>query len=158
MFLSGCGVYSFSGSGVAGYHSIAIPLFDNQTAEFGIRENLTEGITLGFVQDNNLKITSETKADLLLSGVVTKYERVPYSFDRQEQVKEYIVRIWVTVNCRATKDDKTVWEEKNLLGFGIYDPSRTDPETNQEEDEQTGRKRAIRKLTQDIVNRTVRTW
>lgn len=150
LFLAGCGPYSFSSSGLGSYRTIAIPLFDNQTAEFGLREALTAGITQGFVQDNNLKVTGEAGADLVLSGSITRYERVPYTFDRAEQVKEYIVRIWAAVTCTGTKEQKTVWEEKNLLGFGIYSATS--------ESEADGRTRAITKLGQDIVNRTVRTW
>ena len=35
-----CGYYSFSGSGLKGTGSVAVPLFENQTQEYGIRESL----------------------------------------------------------------------------------------------------------------------
>ena len=39
-----CGIYSLSGSLPSHIKSIAIPLLENQTAEFGLSEEITEGI------------------------------------------------------------------------------------------------------------------
>ena len=47
VFLVSCGFYSMAGSIPPHIKSIAIPLMDNQTAEFGLAEDITDGI------DNN---------------------------------------------------------------------------------------------------------
>ncbi|MDQ7053571.1 MAG: hypothetical protein Q9P14_11980 [candidate division KSB1 bacterium] len=46
----GCGVYSFSGSAYPHIKSIAIPLLEDRTAEFGVRENLTNALVEAFTR------------------------------------------------------------------------------------------------------------
>jgi hypothetical protein len=150
LFISGCGVYSFSGSGLSGINTIAIPLFDNQTQEYGIRETLIEKIAERFVQDNTLKVVNEKTADSILRGTITKYTRESHTFDEQENIKEYIVRIWVKVSFEEKKNKKVIWKEDDLLGWGIY--------SAQDETEDLGKERAIDKLAEDIVNKTVKGW
>lgn len=148
LFIS-CGPYSFNPGG-AGAKSIAVPLFENQTTQFGVREALTDSVSARFLRDNTLKITSAAGAELLLSGTVVRYERTAHTFDASQQVKQYVVNIWADVTVTSQKDKKTVWEQKELLGFGIYDASL--------ETEEDGKARAVSKLAEDIVNRTVRGW
>ncbi len=147
---AGCGVYTFSGSGLSGISTIAVPLFDDQTGEYGMREALTEKIADRFVQDNTLKVVNEKTADSVLRGVITRYSRESHTFDEQENVREYIVRIWVRVSFDEKKDKKTIWKEESLLGWGIY--------SAQDETEDMGKERAIEKLAEDIVNKTVKGW
>jgi hypothetical protein len=150
LFISGCGAYSFSGSGVSGVKTLAVPLFDDQSGEYGMREALTEKIAERFVQDNTLKVVNEKNADSILRGVITKYSREAYTFDEQENVEEYITRIWVTVSFEESKNKKSIWKEDNLLGWGVY--------SAQDETEDMGKERAIDKLAEDIVNKTVKGW
>lgn len=145
-----CGPYSFTGSGLPGIKTIAIPLFENQTKEYGIREELTEKIVQGFVQDNTLKVVGEKIADSILRGTVLKYEKVAHTFDQDENVKEYIVRIFVKVVLEDRKHSKNIWEEENLQGWGIYSAA--------DETETDGKTKAMTKLAEDIVNRTVKGW
>jgi hypothetical protein len=145
-----CGIYSFSGSSLGGIKTIAIPLFDNQTDQYGIREALTEKIADRFVQDNTLKVVNEKIADSILRGTIIKYSRESYTFDENENIKEYIVRIWVQVSFEEKKNKKVMWKEDNLLGWGIYSAL--------DETEDLGRQRAIDKLAEDIVNKTVKGW
>jgi len=149
-----CGFYSFkSTAGGTSFKTIAVPLFDNQTQEYGIREILADSIANRIVRDNSLKIVPENQADVILRGSITKYERAVHTFDRAENVKEYIVRIFVKVALENTKAKKSEWEEPNLLGWGIYNVIISPPET-----EDDGKTKAITKLSEDIVNRTVKNW
>jgi len=159
--ISGCGVYSFSGSSIPGVKTIAVPLFDNQTQEYGIRESLTEAVADRFVKDNTLKVVNEKITDSILHGSITKYIRESHTFDEQENIKEYIVRIWVNVWFEEKKSKKIIWKDDNREGWGIYcvkdcvDESGN-PKSDETEDD--GKQRAIDKLAEDIVNRTVKGW
>jgi hypothetical protein len=148
--VTGCGVYSFSGSGLSGIKTIAVPLFDNQTDQYGIREDLTTDIANRFVQDNTLKVVNEKIADSILRGTIIKYTREAYTYDENENVKEYIVRIWVNASFEEKKNNKVIWKEDNVQGWGIY--------SAQDETEDMGRQRALNKLAEDIVNKTVKGW
>lgn len=159
--VSGCGVYSFSGSSVSGVKTIAVPLFDNQTQEYGIRETLTEIVADRFVKDNTLKVVNEKIADSILHGVITNYKRESHTFDEQENIKEYIVRIWVNVWFEEKKGKKTIWREDNMQGWGIYcvkDCVDESGNPKSDETEEDGKERALQKLAEDIVNRTVKGW
>ncbi|MDH4221924.1 MAG: LPS assembly lipoprotein LptE [candidate division Zixibacteria bacterium] len=149
VFLS-CGPYSFTGSGLPGIKTIAIPLFENQTQEYGIREELSETLVQAFIQNNTLKVVNERIAESVLKGTVTKYEKIAHTFDEQENVKEYIVRIYVKIVLEDKTHNKNIWEEENLEGWGIYSAT--------EETEQDGKTKALAKLTEDILNRTVKGW
>jgi len=142
LFLS-CGPYSFNPGG-RGAKSIAVPLFENQTTQFGVREALTDSVSARFLRDNTLKITSAAGAELLLAGAVVRYERTAHTFDAAQQVKQYVVNVWADVSVTSQKDQKIIWEEKELLGFGIYDANL--------ETEEDGKARAVSKLAEDVVN------
>jgi hypothetical protein len=160
-FISGCGVYSFSGSSLGGIKTIAIPLFDNQTDQYGIREDLTEKIAGRFVQDNTLKVVNEKIADSILRGTITKYSRESHTYDEQENIKEYIVRIWVKVSFEEKKDKKVIWKDDNMQGWGIYCVKACVDQSGNpkpDETEEDGKQRAIEKLAEDIVNKTVKGW
>ncbi len=144
-----CGPYSFTGSGLPGIKTIAVPLFENLTEEYGIREELTNKLVQAFVQDNTLKIVNERIADAVLRGTILKYQKEAYTFDENENVKEYIARIYVKVIVEDKKHSKNVWEEENLQGWGTFPADSS---------EAYGKSKAIDKLTEDIVNRTVKGW
>jgi len=157
--LCGCGPYSFSPSVSGDIKTISVPLLENRTNEFGISEALTQGIIDGFITDNTLKISTREKADAVLVGTIIEYDRKPYTFDQQENVKEYIVRIFIQAYLEKSKDKERVWEVERMEGWGTFriagDPNNPDlqPET-----EDIARERAIAKLAQDIINRTVKSW
>jgi len=156
----GCGFYSFSGSPLTGIKTIGIPVFENQTLEYGISESLTDTLINLFVRDNTLKMTNEKKADSVLKGTILKYERGAYTFDANESVKEYKVRIFVDVSFEDKKHKKTLWEQKNMEGWGVYSvvaiPTSSGADSIETED--MGKARAIKKLAEDILNKTVKGW
>ena len=59
-----CGFYSLAGSIPSHIKSISIPLMENQTAEFGLAESITDGILDQF---NEVGILSLADPDVALS-------------------------------------------------------------------------------------------
>ncbi len=149
LLIVACTPYSFSGGRTALVKTIAIPLFENETAEFGLAESLTEGIIDGFVEDNQIKVVDESTAEAILTGTVTDYSRKAYTFDETDQVNEYIVEIWVDAKLDRTNDSGAVWTQSKMRGFGVYPADSA---------ETLGQTRAIDKLTEDIINLTIRSW
>lgn len=149
-----CGVYSFSGGGLPSrIKTVAVPLFGNQTTEYGIREKLTDEVIDRLVTDGRLKVVGKEGADSVIKGIVVDYMNLAYTYDKSENVQEYIVRIYVDVSYEDVKSRKVLWEQERMEGWGTYD-IQTDPP----EDEEMGRERAIAKLAEDIVNKTVAGW
>jgi hypothetical protein len=145
-----CGVYTFSPSALGGVKTVAIPLFENETTESGLRERLTDQLAQAFVSDNTLKVVREQQADAVLKGAVVSYSRDPYTFSQSEVVSQYACRIGLNVEFVNRKSGKIIWAENGMSNFGIYDAA-----TEAEDD---GKSRAIAKLVEDVLNKTIKGW
>jgi hypothetical protein len=148
--LLSCGIYTVSPSALGNLKTVAIPLFENQTTESGLRELLTDKLTQAFVSDNTLKVVREQQADGILRGSVISYTREPYTFTQGNVVSEYKSSVAVSVQFINRRSQKVIWEEKNMSNWGTYSA------TSETEDD--GKGRAIDKLVQDILNKTVKGW
>jgi outer membrane lipopolysaccharide assembly protein LptE/RlpB len=144
-----CGPYSFSGSSLGGIESVYVPIIANETIEYGLGEELTEKITSAFVADNSLKVVDEEAASAIISGKVISYERSPYTYNKHEQVQEYKVDVAVQIKFQKA-DGSLIWEENQISSFGVFS---ADSETEEE-----GKTKALEKLAEIIVNKTVRNW
>ena len=88
-FFVGCIYYSMAGSIPPHIKSIAIPLVENQTAEFGMSEAVTDNMVNEFTEENILRLVSEDQADSILRGKIVSVKDAPYTYTKQEAVTEY---------------------------------------------------------------------
>ena len=146
----GCSPYSFSGGRTALVQSVTVPIFENRTTEFGLAETITSGIIDGFIDDNQIKVLDQANAESILTGSIVEYKRGSYTFDETDRVTEYIVEIWVDAELKKKEGDVSVWKAERMRGFGVFKADS--------EDEQLGQTRAIEKLSEDILNRTIKSW
>ncbi|MDZ7312506.1 MAG: LPS assembly lipoprotein LptE [candidate division KSB1 bacterium] len=149
MLAMGCGHYSFSGSTAPHLKTIAVPVFEDRTAEFGIKEKLTNTIIQEFTRDNTLKIADRRAADSILQGTLLRVEERAGVYNPQETVQQ--IRIYLTVQMKYEdlKKRKTVWEGE-LTQFGAYAPGSTNRQAAIDE--------AIRKIATEVLNKTVSGW
>ncbi len=149
LLLLSCGPYSFSGKTITGIKSVYIPVFDNETIEYGLGEELTNKVTDAIVADNTLRVVDREAADAILNATVTSFERTSEIYNIEDQVQEY--RVTLAIQARFVKaDGELVWEEPRLTAFGLYDA--------QAETLDDGKTEALEKIAEVIVNRTVRDW
>jgi hypothetical protein len=143
----GCGPYSFSGSTATHLKTIAVPVFEDRTAEFGIKERLSSTIIDEFTRDNTLKIADRRVADSVLLGTLMRVEERAGVYDENRTVQQ--IRIFLTVQMKYEdlKKKKTVWEAQ-VTQFGDYTP----PGRQAAIDE------AIRKIANEALNKTVSGW
>lgn len=146
-----CWVYTFSPSVAGGANSIAIVKIDNTTAEYGLEDLLIDGLNDEFTRDNTLRVVPESQADLILTGEIKRYEHQPYTYDQSETVTEYSCRLTLQLKIGYAGSEKILWEDAGLTDFGLYAPG--DGETQAD-----GNKRAVDKIINEIMNRTVRGW
>lgn len=143
----GCGVYSFSGSSIPSHiKTVAIPLFEDKTSEFGIDQQLTDTLIDAITQDNTLRISGLREGDSILRGTILRVEDRAGQYDREEQASDFRVTITITVVFEDVKKRKTLWEE-TWSQWGSYESDRNE-----------GIKEAVDKLTTEILNRTVSGW
>lgn len=130
--------------------SVAVPIFENRTTEFGLAESITSGIINGFIEDNQIKVLDQNAAEAVMNGTIVDYKTRAYTFDETDRVTEYIVEIWVDAELITREDARSVWKADRARGFGIYKADS--------EDERLGQTRAIEKLAEDLLNRTIKSW
>ena len=142
----GC-TYSFEGFTTSGIKSIAIPMFENKTIKPGIEEIITQKIEDAFIKDNRLKVVAEKDANSILLGKITSYNRVPFSYDENENIKDYKIEISLSVVYKNKKGE-TLWEKK-LKEWTTYPVSET---------EEYGIEDVASKAAQDILRGTLEGW
>jgi len=146
---AGCGVYSFTPRGKSDIKSVAVERFDNETAEYGLEDQVTNQIVDAHIADGTLKVVALEHADAILSGILTNYDRKPSGFDENDQVESYKVTIGFDIVLKKAADDSEIWNEK-ISQNGVYD---IDSET-----EDVGRQKAVELLVQEIINKTTKSW
>ena len=149
--LSSCGNYSFTGAVAGDIKSISVPLFSNQTAEFGIQETITDALITGFQREGILKIVDESRADAILHGTILRISDTPNTYTANEEVSEYRFQITCEIILEKTDTGEALWKE-SFSTWGNY------PYTGSLSDRQMGIDEALRKLTEDILNRIVSNW
>ena len=147
--LIGCGVYSFSPSGKPAFESVNVPQFENNTIEYQLSDKLTDAIVDAFIRDNTVKILEASRAEAVMLGTVTNYRRDPYTYDQEDVVTEYVVKVNIHIKVVKASTEDIFWEQ-DFYAQGIY--------KSEEETEEDGQNRAITILTADIMDRTTKSW
>ena len=149
----GCGVYTFSGSTLPSHlKTVDIPLFTNQSLQPGVAEDITAKLNSKVQEDNLLKPVSQN-SDATITGKVLSYDNRPYTYGsksvRNVDVSSYSVKISVEVEFLDNKKDKTIYKGV-ITEEGIYD--------FEGETEEVGKKRAVEKIIDKIMQNSVQSW
>lgn len=147
--ICGCGVYSFSTSGKAAFESLHVTQFENQTIEYQLADLLTDAVVDAFIRDNTVTIMEPSQAEAVMTGILVSYRREPYTYDQQDIVTEYAVKVALRVKVVKADSEDIIWE-KEFFAQGVYDAN-----TETEED---GQQRVVTLLTADIMNFTTKSW
>lgn len=95
--LGGCG-YTVRGTLPAHINTVAVPIFQNRTAEPAIEGFITRAVVEAFSTNGRLKVVGRDQADALLHGEIIGYSVTSIAFDQDANVRQY--RLLVTVNLR----------------------------------------------------------
>lgn len=121
-FLSGCGIYSFSGASVsADIKTISIAYFPNQASfvQPSLSQVFTEKLKEKFVTQTSLtQVTSG--GDLQFEGFITDYQSQPTAIQGNEQAALNRLTISVKVKFVNLKDEKQNFES-SFSRFADYD-------------------------------------
>ncbi len=133
---------------------IAIPIFGNDTYEYGAENSLTDAVIESFLTDGRLKIVSLRDADAVLQGTISGYGKDILSYDDYDVAEEYRVYIEANIALKDLTTGEILWEEKEMRETSTY--WDTDTALQPKETEAEGKARAIDNLAKDIVNRVIR--
>jgi hypothetical protein len=173
IFLQSCGFYSMAGSIPPHIKNIAIPLVENQTAEFAMAETVTDNLVSKFTKENILRVTSEKNADSMLNGIIMKVDDGPYTFSKEEAVTEYRFTVSMKLEWVDMVNDKVLLT-KQYTGWGAYGLSGDisadgidndgDGSIDGDDIDEIGDPRefatkvAVEKIAEDVLNDILTSW
>lgn len=133
---------------------IAIPIFGNDTYEYGAENSLTDAVIESFLTDGRLKIVSLKDADAVLQGTVSGYGKDVLSYDDYDVAEEYEVYIEADIILKDLTTGEILFKEEGMRERTTiwYTGEALQPS----ETEAKGKARAIDNLAKDIVNRVMR--
>ncbi len=153
--------------------SISIPIVNNQTAEYGLSEELTDGIIEQFNEAGILYVVNSNQAHSILKGNIKKIDEGPYTYNKEESVSEFRYKIEVEIQWYDVGNNKNILENV-YTSFGAYGLSGeissdgidndNDGKIDDEDDDEFGDPRsfasnvAVRKIAEDILNDIMTTW
>lgn len=132
---------------------IAIPIFGNDTYEYGAENSLTDAVIESFLTDGRLKIVRLKDADAVLQGTMSSYGEEVLSYDDFDVAEEYRVYVEADIALKDLTTGEVLWEEKGMRETSTY--WDMDTALQPQETEAEGRARAIDNLAKDIVNRVM---
>jgi hypothetical protein len=152
LLATGC-LYTFAGGGFPRHvKSAAVLPFDNETPAAELPRELNDALRKAFEGRLGLRSAPENRAHAIVRGTIVKYETdVPVGFSadpaRASSARRSLsIAIDITIVDQTT--GKTLYERKGLLAQGEY----------AERDEEGGRRQAIERLVNDIVQGAQSQW
>jgi outer membrane lipopolysaccharide assembly protein LptE/RlpB len=136
--------------------TLAIPVFGNNTVEFGLADDITQSLVNGFLSDRSLRIAQERDANAVLRGTVVAYKNQVFAYTSAERATEYEIVLTVSVTFRDMVKNRDLWKDDALTVRTTYNVAQVG--TVPAKTETDGRKDVIQKLTDRIVSRTVQGW
>lgn len=168
-----CSYYSLAGSIPSHIKSVHIPLFENQTSQFDLAEDITDFIINQFNESGVLRIENDQNCSSILKGKIKSISNGPYTYNKEESISEYRYKINVQIEWYDVKNDKNILES-NYSGYGAYGISGdigtdgidndTDGKIDDQDDDEFGEPRAfatrvaMSKIAEDVLNDIMTTW
>lgn len=154
VFISGCGVYSFTGASISpDVKTVSIKYFPNNAplVQPTLSRKFTEALRDKFTSQTNLSMVPSS-GDLNFEGEIVGYSTEPVAI--QGDQKAALQRLKITVNVRFTnaKNDKQNFET-NFSRYADYDASSRLSDVEEGLIDQINDE-----LTQDIFNKAVVNW
>jgi hypothetical protein len=153
LLLTACIPYGFTGGGLPSHvRTVAILPFENQTATPELPRELTEALRTKLHDRLGLRDASESKANSIVRGTIQRYEiDIPIGYsanNRQSTTARRMLQLVVDIEMIDQVSGKTLWQRKGLLAEGQYE----------ERGEAAGRKDAIDKLVNDLIEGAQSQW
>lgn len=130
--------------------------FDNRTPEPTLTQEVNAAVRDAVEGRLGVRQAGEETADALVRGTITRYEPdVPVAYtgndnNNQVDVTRRLVQITVSVEIVNQQTNRTIWQRAGLTVEGDYEPAR--------ETERDGRRKALERLTINIVEGAQSQW
>lgn len=149
---TGCYGFSQGGGFPPKLKTVAILPFDNQTASSDVQRELGEAMRKAFQDKLNLRDATEAKADVLVRGVIGKYEvDLPAGISadpRQANVSRRRLLLVIDIEILDQTTGKALLTRKGMQSEGQYAEGK----------EADGRKLAIETIINDMIQGMQSQW
>jgi Lipopolysaccharide-assembly len=150
--LSGC-LYGFAGGGLPPtVRTIAIIPFDNQTSSAELQQEFMARLRRELRARLGVREAGEAKANAVVRGLITRYEPdIPIAFSSDRTVSVAARRkLMLTIDIEIFDQTagRVLWSRKGMTAEGEY-AERAEPE---------GRRQAIEKLVNDVIEGAQSQW
>ncbi len=145
--------YGFVGGGLPSHiRTLAVVPFDNETPSPDLQRELFDAMRRDFQPRLGVRDAPQDRADAVVRGVIRQYDvdvPVGYSADQRVAVAtQRSLQITLDVQIVDQTTGKTIFERKGLRAEGTY----------AERDEPGGRREAIRRIVNDLVEGAQSQW
>jgi hypothetical protein len=151
-----CYHYTFNPNLPSNIEKITIPIFNNETLQYGIESTITQDVIDEFISDGTLDVVEKEKSDAILWGTIRKYRIDPVGFDKNEVVDEYRLLIEIEVKLEDATSKEILWEETDIKESTSFFPNRYESGLNNSETEAFNE--VSQYLSLDIMRLTVEGW
>jgi hypothetical protein len=114
--LTGCAGYRLgpTNGATAGAKSVQVVPFSNQTMEPRLGEAVTAQMRRELQRDGTYHLTSRDDGDIIVSGVIVTYLRIPLAFQPTDAltVTDYGVKLVAQVTARERSSGKVILNER----------------------------------------------
>lgn len=149
LLVAGCCGYSVKALLPPHLHTVSILPVENQTPKPNLDALLTQQLLTGFASDGSLRLADQAHADVLLRCQITSYDKEPEAYTSTQHINTW--RITINASINATDQVKS-----QPLSGGTVSAFVTYDENTETEDQ--GIARALSKLSDDIVRKTLVAW
>lgn len=152
--LGGCvWKYSLHGGGLPAHiRNVAVLPFDNQTASTELQRELAEAVRKAMSSRLGLREASEEKATAIVRGTITQYDMdVPVGFSAnpaQATSARRRLQVRIDVEIFDQVRGRVLWSKKGVSAEGDY----------AENDEAAGRKQAVERIVNEIIEGAQSQW
>lgn len=105
-------------STLAGERSVYVEVFTNETLQPRLEDDATQALRRSLQRDGTFRLAHKAEADVLVTGVVTKYERQGLSYDPRdlETVRDFNVTMVVRVKA-VNRADGEILLDRDVVGI-----------------------------------------
>ncbi|MGK2963471.1 MAG: LPS assembly lipoprotein LptE [Gemmatimonadaceae bacterium] len=145
--------YGFAGGGLPSHvRTVAIIPFENLTATPEIQQELALALRDELRNRLGLREAAESRANAIVRGTIQRYETdipIGYSATNQNQTSaRRQLQISVDIEMIDQSSGKALWQRKGLLAEGQYE----------ERGEASGRKQAIERIVNEVIQGAQSQW
>jgi hypothetical protein len=170
---AGCG-YSTQASLDARYQTIHVAPFLNNSPQYDLQAPLTNAVIRKFMTDTRLSVVPQDEADLLLEVIILDYRLKGLTYDREDDVTQFLLLVTAGVRMTDLETGEVLWEEKLMAGESSFYTRASGQSSDRlrgnaemflstvrsfpTEEENRGASEALEQLASDIFYRSIEPW